>query len=135
MNDVAFFSTDDLLCIHARMIQEFGGSPGLRDRGLLESACAMPSASFGGQLLHDGLPAMAAAYLFHLCKNHPFVDGNKRVAFGAMEVFLMLNGHEVVGESMAIHRRFIKLFEAGKFRLAELENYLRAKIMPLQGRA
>lgn len=92
---VQFLSIDQLLAIHQRGIEEHGGRPELRDRGLLESAAAMPYAQFGGQYLHHGLPAMAAAYLFHLCKNHPFVDGNKRVSFAAAEIFVLLNDHEL----------------------------------------
>ncbi|MBU1669523.1 MAG: type II toxin-antitoxin system death-on-curing family toxin [Actinobacteria bacterium] len=74
------------------MLEEFGGLPGVADQGLLESAVAMPSAGFAGEFLHGTLPAMAAAYLFHLCKNHPFLDGNKRTAVVAAEMFLGLNG-------------------------------------------
>jgi death-on-curing protein len=88
----AFLTVDHVLAIHRRVVGEFGGSGELRDRGLLESAVAMPAARFGGQYLHDGVPAMAAAYVFHLCRSHPFVDGNKRTALVAAEVFLMLNG-------------------------------------------
>ncbi len=104
MNDLAFFSTDDILSIHSRMIQEFGGGTGLRDRGLLESAVAMPSASFGGHFLHDDLPAMSAAYLFHLCKNHPFVDGNKRVALASAIAFLLLNDQELIASKADVER-------------------------------
>lgn len=97
MNDpLAFLSVEQLLEIHRRGIEEHGGSPELRDRGLLESAAAMPKAQFGGQFLHQGLPAMAAAYLFHLCKNHPFVDGNKRVSVAAVEIFILVNDHKLV---------------------------------------
>ncbi len=96
MNEpLAFLSVDQLLEIHRRGIEEHGGSPELRDRGLLESAAAMPKAQFGRQFLHDGLPAMAATYLFHLCKNHPFVDGNKRVSVAAAETFVLVNDHEL----------------------------------------
>jgi len=87
-----FLSVEHVLAVHRRVIREFGGDPGLRDRGLLESAVAMPAAQFGGKFLHRGVPAMAAAYLFHLCRNHPFVDGNKRTALAAAEVFVLLNG-------------------------------------------
>lgn len=66
--------------------------PGVANQGLLESALAMPSAGFAGELFHKSLAAMAAAYLFHLCKNHPFFDGNKRVAVVAAEIFLNVNG-------------------------------------------
>ena len=62
---------------------------------LLESAVAMPQSAFGGVDLHVGLPEKAAAYHFHLCANHPFMDGNKRVAVAAAEVFLLINGHEL----------------------------------------
>ena len=75
-----FLTVDHVLTIHRRVIDEFGGDPALRDRGLLESAVMMPAAQFGGGYLHDGIPAMAAGYLFHICKNHSFVDGNKRTA-------------------------------------------------------
>jgi len=78
--------------IHQRLIEEFGGDPGLRDRGLLESAVAMPQSTFGGKFLHIDLAEKAAAYHFHLCANHPFIDGNKRVAVAASEVFILANG-------------------------------------------
>jgi death-on-curing protein len=90
-----FLSVDEVLRVHQRTIELHGGSSELRDRGLLESAVAMPAAQFGGSFLHEGLSRMAAAYLFHLCKNHPFVDGNKRVALAAAELFLSLNGHSI----------------------------------------
>jgi len=87
-----FLSIENVLSIHARMIKEFGGMPGVADQGMLESATAMPRAGIAGKFLHESLPAMAAAYLFHICKNHPFFDGNKRVAVVAAEVFLNING-------------------------------------------
>ena len=90
-----FLAVDHVLGIHRRIINEFGGQPGLRDRGLLESAVRMPAARFGGKFLHKGVPVMAAAYLFHLCSNHAFVDGNKRKALAAAEVFLLLNDMEL----------------------------------------
>lgn len=93
---ITFLSVDRVLEIHRRGIEEHGGSSELRDRGLLESAAAMPQAQFAGQFLHAGLPTMAAAYFFHLCKNHPFVDGNKRVAIASAETFVLLNDHELV---------------------------------------
>jgi death-on-curing protein len=95
MAPVIFLSVADVLRIHARVVADFGGDPGLRDRGLLESATAMPHAMFAGSYLHPDLSAMAAAYHFHLCANHPFIDGNKRVAVAAAEVFLLVNGREL----------------------------------------
>ena len=90
--DPVFLSLENIISIHARMIKEFGGMPGITDQGMLESAAAMPRAGIAGEFLHESLPAMAAAYLFHLCKNHPFFDGNKRVAVVAAEIFLNING-------------------------------------------
>lgn len=89
---VAFLTPEQVLAIHRRVIEKFGGDPGIRDRGLMESAVAMPQAQFAGQHLHQGIPEQAGAYLFHLCKNHPFIDGNKRVALASAEVFVLLNG-------------------------------------------
>lgn len=80
--------------IHAEAIARFGGSDGVREMALLESAVAAPQASFGGRSPYADLAEVAAAYLFYLCKNHPFIDGNKRAALGACLVFLRLNGVE-----------------------------------------
>jgi len=96
MSDAPYFLTKaHVFAIHRRVIDEFGGNPGVRDHGLLESAVRMPAARFAGVYLHDGIPAMAAAYLFHLCKNHAFMDGNKRVALASAEVFLLLNERQL----------------------------------------
>jgi death on curing protein len=76
-------------------LDRYGGEYGIRDQGLAESAVATPEARFGGENHHDGPVAQAAAYLFHLCSNHPFLDGNKRVALAAALVFLDLHGIEV----------------------------------------
>jgi death-on-curing protein len=81
-----------VLEIHAEAIAEFGGSDGVREMALLESAVAAPQASFGGISPYADLAEVAAAYLFYLCRNHPFIDGNKRAALGACLVFLRLNG-------------------------------------------
>ena len=78
--------------IHAEVIAANGGSEGLRDEGLLESAIAAPQATFGGEALMQDAGEIAAAYLFYLCRNHPFVDGNKRTALAACLVFLDVNG-------------------------------------------
>lgn len=80
--------------IHAESIARFGGSQGVRDLALLESAVATPQASFSGKSPFADLVEVAAAYLFYLCRNHPFTDGNKRTALGACLVFLRLNGIE-----------------------------------------
>ena len=87
-----FLTLDEVLAIHAHQIDRYGGDFGLRERALLESALAMPRACFGGEDLHPEIHEKAAAYLFHLVKNHPFVDGNKRVGLAVALVFLRLNG-------------------------------------------
>jgi len=90
-----FLTLDEALAIHAHQIARYGGSLGVRDRGLLESALAMPAATFAGEYLHPSLHEQASAYLFHLVKNHPFVDGNKRVGLASCRAFLRLNGVRV----------------------------------------
>jgi death on curing protein len=93
--DNCFHLTMDIVReIHAEAIARFGGSDGVRDMPLLESAVAAPQASFGGKSPYKDLVEVAAAYLFYLCRNHPFIDGNKRAALGACLVFVRLNGIE-----------------------------------------
>ena len=87
-----FLSLDEALELHADQISSFGGTPGVRDEGLLESALAQPQATFGGDFLHPTISEQAAAYLYHIAMNHPFIDGNKRTAFAVMDTFLRLNG-------------------------------------------
>lgn len=88
---ISFLSVEEILEIHQEQIDRYGGSYGLRDISGLESAVATPMATFGGEFLHTSIPAMAAAYLFHLCQNHPFIDGNKRVGANAAISFLLIN--------------------------------------------
>lgn len=90
-----FLTVEQVLAIHDRVIAEFGGETGVLDQGLLESGVGIPAAQFEGAFLHEDLAAMAAAYLFHICRNHPFMDGNKRTALAAAEVFLVLNGRQL----------------------------------------
>lgn len=90
-----FLSLAEVVEIHNDQIERYGGRPGVRDSGLLQSAVAVPQATMGGEYLHGDLFEMAAAYLFHIAKNHPFADGNKRTGAVAALVFLELNGAEV----------------------------------------
>jgi len=99
-----FLSIEQVKGVHRRVIREFGGDPAIRDEGLLESAVAMPKAMYRGNYLHPDVAAMAAAYLFHLCKNHPFVDGNKRTALVVTEVFLRLNGHRLAATARQLEQ-------------------------------
>ena len=89
-----FLRFDEVIEMHRRLIELFGGSPELRDAGLLQSALAMPASTFAGNYLHPTLAEMGAAYLFHIACNHPFVDGNKRIAATAARVFLQMNDAE-----------------------------------------
>lgn len=95
MQTPKFLARSLAIDIHLDQIRRFGGIAGIRDEGLLESALAQPQATFGGELLHPTIHEQAAAYLFHLSKNHPFIDGNKRTAFAAMLAFLSLNGYQL----------------------------------------
>jgi death on curing protein len=88
----AFLTVEDVIQIHGEMITAYGGASGLRDLGLLESAVAQPTATFGIEFLHDSLFLMAGAYMFHISQNHAFVDGNKRTAYTACFAFLRVNG-------------------------------------------
>ena len=92
MRDIIFLSVDDVLLLHADTIDIDGGSHGVRDHGLLDAAVAMSRQQFGGEYLHEDLPAMAAAYMFHIAQNHPFIDGNKRASVLSALTFLNVNG-------------------------------------------
>ena len=92
MESPRFLTLEEVLEIHQDQIARYGGSAGVRDIGLLDSAVKSPAASFGGEFLLNGIFEMAATYLFHLVKNHAFIDGNKRVGTAAALTFLQLNG-------------------------------------------
>ena len=93
-----FLDIEDVLEIHTVQLTRFGGSAGMRDQGLLESALAQPMAAFGDKYLHSDLSEMAAAYLFHIVSNHPFVDGNKRTGLIAALTFLDINDIAIEAE-------------------------------------
>jgi len=111
MKDPLFLRLHEIIEIHSDQIARYGGSHGIRDMGLLRSAVAMPISSFGGQFLHSDLFEMAAAYLYHLVKNHAFVDGNKRVATVAALVFLELNKNEVDADDTEFERLVLDVIE------------------------
>ncbi|MFN2524813.1 MAG: type II toxin-antitoxin system death-on-curing family toxin [Actinomycetota bacterium] len=120
-----FLSKRLLVAIHRDLIARFGGDPGIRDEGLLDSALAQPLATYGGELLHPTLFEQAAAYLFHLAQNHPFVDGNKRIAFAAADVFLRINGWKLTAtdeDSYEISMRAA----SGKASKSELAGFIEA---------
>jgi len=97
-----FLTLEDVLFLHDDRIARYGGTLGIRDVGLLQSALGMPSATFSGALLHEGMPHMAAAYLFHIAKNHSFLDGNKRTALAAAIAFLGVNGRSLDADPDAL---------------------------------
>ena len=90
-----FLTLGEIVELHQRLLTQTGGASGIRDLGLLESALAQPKATFAGVDLHPTLADKAAALGFALVANHAFIDGNKCVGHAAMEIFLVLNGHEV----------------------------------------
>lgn len=90
-----FLILSEVLTLHQMQLDRFGGSHGIRELGLLESAMGNVGATFGGEYLHQSVYEMAAAYLYGICRNHPFVDGNKRTAAAAAITFLDLNGIEI----------------------------------------
>lgn len=98
MDEPIFLTLDEVLILHRDQIQRYGGSLGIRDASLLQSAIEMPKASFGGNFLHEDIYMMGAAYLFHLVQNHAFIDGNKRIGLYAALAFLEKNGLEIVAD-------------------------------------
>ncbi len=121
---VHFIPKEVVLTIHIDLLQRYGGEPGIRDIGLLDSALAQPSTTFGGRYVHKTLFDKTAAYGFHICKNHPFVDGNKRVAFVLMDIFLQKNGREIVSSEEDAYRMMIDL-ALGKLTKAQLSSWLK----------
>jgi death-on-curing protein len=128
--DPLFLSVDEVLALHDDQLRLFGGSAGIRDRGVLESAVAMPSATFDGVHLHSDLFEMAAAYAFHIAEGQPFVDGNKRTALNAALVFLDLNGWSVTDPDMRLYDGMIG-FATGDFDKARFAVLLRTLASPL----
>ena len=122
----SFPTIEEVLAIHDDLIAQFGGSPALRDMGALESAIMRPQMGY-----YDSLIEEAAALMESLAMNHPFVDGNKRVAFFVTAAFVRLNGHFIDCDSRESHDHFMTLFETDSFRFAELRAWLEAHVRPL----
>ena len=124
--EVQHLSVDEVLAIHERLIARFGGSAGVRDPGLLESALYRPQTGY-----YSDLAEMGAALFESLLMNHPFVDGNKRVAFFATDVFLRLNGWQLEVEARAAHRFLIGLLEQNSADYEHLLPWIRQSLTPL----
>jgi len=125
-----FLTLDEVLALHAEQVERYGGSDGLRDLALLESALATPRATFGLEYLHASLPEMAAAYLFHLVRNHPFVDGNKRTGLAAAIAFLGLNGLWLDADPGELTEQVLGVAR-GTATKADVAVFIRQNIVPL----
>jgi death-on-curing family protein len=123
-SELAFLTFAEIIEIHNYQIENFGGASGLRDMELLKSALGMPSATFGGTFLHPTIYEMAAAYLFHLVENHPFVDGNKRVGAMAALVFLDMNGIDFEASDEEFTAMVLRV-ASGKMLKAEITLFLK----------
>lgn len=117
----------DVLGLHAILVQRYGGAPGMRDAGALEAALFRPQTGYYADIV-----AEAGALLESIAVNHPFVDGNKHVAFAAVDVFLRINGWRMHREPMRIHAEMMRMFEIGTFDVAHLEPWLRGMARPVK---
>ena len=124
-----FLSLDEIVAIHRDQIAHYGGTEGVRDWGLLQSAIAMPAASFAGQLLHCDPYEMAAAYLFHIVQNHPFIDGNKRAGAVAAYVFLALNNLRMTADNDA-YAEMVYSVARGDMPKSSVAEFFRANTIP-----
>ncbi len=125
MKDIIFLTLSEVVDIHEDQIARHGGSGGIRDISLLSSAVAVPFASFSGSYFHGDIYEMAAAYAFHICQNHPFVDGNKRTSLASALVFLDMNGKRVTDTAGKLYNAMMSL-AAGQLSKPEFANILRS---------
>jgi death on curing protein len=124
-----YLSLGEVVNLHQAILDQSEGATGVRDLGMLESALAQPRATFGGTDLHPTLVGKAAALGFSLAMNHPFVDGNKRIAHAAMEVFLLLNGAEI-NAALDEQERLMLDLAAGNVTRGELTVWLELHVRP-----
>lgn len=121
-----YLTVADVLGMHAVLLQRYGGASGVRDLAALEAALFRSQTGY-----YDDIVAEAAALMESLAINHPFVDGNKRIAFAATDVFLRINGWHLQRAPMQIHAEMIQMFESGTFDMAHLEPWLRSFAVPV----
>jgi death-on-curing protein len=117
----------DVLGMHTVLMQRYGGAPGVRDPGALEAALFRPQTGY-----YDDIVAAAAALMESLAISHPFVDGNKRIAFAAADVFLRINGWRLQRAPMQIFAEMLQMFESGTFDIAHLDPWLRSFASPAE---
>ncbi len=125
-----YLTAPQVLFIHARLLAETGGAPGVRELGLLASAVARPQATFGGQALYSDLFSKAAALLESLVNNHPFVDGNKRTGITATGLFLQLNGVQITTSQEELER-FTRAVAGGQIPFGEIVIWLQTHSRPI----
>jgi death on curing protein len=126
-----FLTVEDVLDLHAVQLERYGGSAGIRDLGLLESAVMTPQASFGGEYVHADLFQMAAAYAFHIAENQPMVDGNKRTGLASALVFLAINGYGVPDPNGDLYTAMIDI-SARRLNKEGLAELLTKKALPIE---
>ncbi|MCW5592716.1 MAG: type II toxin-antitoxin system death-on-curing family toxin [Burkholderiales bacterium] len=122
-----YLTVADVLGMHAVLVQRYGGAPGLRDPGALEAALFRPQTGY-----YEDIVAEAAALMESVAKNHPFVDGNKRIAFAAADVFLRINGWRLEGPPKRLYAQMMKMLESGTLDIAHLEPWLRGLAKPAE---
>jgi len=130
MKNIISIPKELILYFYDQLIQTYGGTHGIRDEKLLDSALEQAKATYNGNYLNDTLMKMAAVYGYHLCNNHPFVDGNKRIAFVAMDVFLQRNSFEIVASEKETYKMMIQL-SSGALSKNELTTWLENNTSPL----
>lgn len=123
-----YLTLGEVLELHRRVIEQSGGSPDIRDLGTVETALAQPRATFGGEDLYPTLVDKASAMAYALVMNHPFVDGNKRTGHAAMEVFLVLNGHEIEASVDEQEKIFLKV-ASGEMKREAFTEWLRSRFV------
>jgi death-on-curing protein len=123
VSEVNYVTLPDVLAMHMVLIKRYGGSDGVRDMGSLESAVARPQSGYYKDVIES-----AAALFESLAINHPFIDGNKRVAFAATDVFLRINNYSFSLNSKEIYEAMMTFFDTGTFKLATIEPWLRKNV-------
>lgn len=118
-----YLTVADVLALHAILLQRYGGASGIRDPGALECALFRPQTGYYADIV-----AEAAALMESLAINHPFIDGNKRIAFAAVDVFLRINGHRISGTPLELYADMTRMLETGTFDLAHLDPWLRRRV-------
>jgi len=127
--DPFFLTVEDVVRFHEDLIERYGGLHGLRDLGALESAVSQPRSTFAGEYFHSDLYFMAAAYLFHIVQNHPFLDGNKRAGTYAALAFLEINGVEIKADPVEL-ANFVLQVAQGLLSKEQIAEYLRGRAYP-----